>query len=307
MTPKKKNDFSVLFNHLIEESDSILYFSIDKNLTVLKSNASFKGIDFDLNDNYLEQLLTLNADDIPLIPGEDIYQVDITLDEVLPRRLNGFKVLYDGYSDVFLMIMKSKSDEKVAQIDAINLEFSNLTRELSKKNKRLNDKNTQILDMAFKDHLTGLFNRRYLYQEFKKLTEGYKNGLVDSLTLVIFDIDHFKRINDTLGHDQGDEVLKHMAKLMEELTRQLDLCIRFGGDEFIILFVDTKIKVIIDRLNMLNQAFKSLDIDKLNWTVSASFGLVEYCQGDSFESLVKKGDNALYLAKQTRGIIITSE
>jgi two-component system cell cycle response regulator len=147
------------------------------------------------------------------------------------------------------------------------------------------------------DPLTKLSNRRHLFEKFEVISKKYNNDKIDNVIAVITDIDRFKEVNDTFGHDVGDEVLIIFADLITSFTRNEDVRVRFGGDEFFILFVDTPIEVVLNRVNELIEAF-SLVLPQLKHIFSASFGIVKMRKNDDLVNLIKMSDEALYQSKQ---------
>ncbi|MFO1371140.1 MAG: GGDEF domain-containing protein [Candidatus Competibacteraceae bacterium] len=116
--------------------------------------------------------------------------------------------------------------------------------------KRLEEKLRQL---AITDPLTGAFNRRYLLQMMEtEISRAQRYSR--PLTLIMFDIDHFKRINDTFGHEQGDAVLKGIAALVRERLRHSDIFVRWGGEEFMILTTETALSKAIELTETLRVA-----------------------------------------------------
>jgi len=158
---------------------------------------------------------------------------------------------------------------------------------------------TKYLSMT--DELTGLFNRRSFENTFEKeylRAQRYKNNL----TLVMFDIDDFKHINDTYGHPCGDYVLKQISNAALQTFRKTDTVFRFGGEEFVVILTETDIKQSIIPLERFRKTIETLDISfhnqKINVTVS--IGASQYQeQFKSKEEFLQKTDDALYQAKNT--------
>ena len=116
------------------------------------------------------------------------------------------------------------------------------------------------------------------------------------LTLIIFDIDHFKRINDTYGHQTGDQVLLKLAMLVSSNLRDTDIFARWGGEEFTVLAANCETHCPLslgEKLRKLIEEYDFSDVGK----VTCSFGATEFIPGDDQESFVKRADNNLYLAK----------
>jgi diguanylate cyclase (GGDEF)-like protein len=118
-------------------------------------------------------------------------------------------------------------------------------------------------------------------------------------SLIITDIDHFKRVNDTYGHQAGDEVLKTFAALLKTSCRPGDLVARYGGEEFVILCADCSIAVSAQRAEAMRRAISQTQHSALaDHCVTASFGVTEIQAGDTPETMLKRADRALYEAKE---------
>ena len=149
--------------------------------------------------------------------------------------------------------------------------------------------------LANTDFLTGTSNRRHLYEVLEKEVEwASRSG--KPLALIMFDLDHFKQINDTYGHDTGDELLKSVASLVGQNLRKSDWFGRWGGEEFLILAPETtleKAQSLADRSKLAIET-ESFKVDVL----TASFGVVTYRPGETAKTLLKRADKALYRAKE---------
>lgn len=151
--------------------------------------------------------------------------------------------------------------------------------------------------LATTDELTGLYNRR-MFKELcnKEISRAERHH--KSFSLAIFDIDYFKNINDTHGHDIGDFVLKTMAQLCMEQIRQDDSLARWGGEEFVLLLPNTALREAVELCERLRQTIAEYNFSQLP-QITVSFGLTEFVPEDDIESLVKKADQALYAAKES--------
>jgi two-component system cell cycle response regulator len=168
-------------------------------------------------------------------------------------------------------------------------------------NDRLRESVNQTIELAVTDPLTGLNNRRYLDKHLKLLFDrAVARGR--SLSVCITDIDRFKSVNDTYGHDAGDEVLKEFAARVRSTVRGADLACRFGGEEFVVLMPDTlpeTAAAVAERLRYAveNQPFV-LRQSGTELNITASLGLSSTVFGaSSAEELVRQADKALYEAK----------
>jgi diguanylate cyclase (GGDEF)-like protein len=148
---------------------------------------------------------------------------------------------------------------------------------------------------AYTDKLTKIYNRTK-FDEI--LEEEIKNYKIDNtpFSIAIIDIDRFKDFNDNYGHLIGDEVLVTMANAVNENLRETDTFARWGGEEFVILFKNTSLNV----AKTVSEKLKDLIKDTKHpvaGNITASFGVTEYVDGDTIESIFKRCDDALYLAK----------
>jgi len=154
---------------------------------------------------------------------------------------------------------------------------------------------------AEEDYLTKLPNRRKFSDDFDHLINLIRRGNLKKLTLLILDIDDFKKVNDTYGHLVGDKILVRIAKILKENLRNTDLVARWGGEEFTVLFIDTNKDDAIRLSEKLRVAIKENKEIKntLDRGLTVSLGLSELTSGDSEDGLITKADNALYEAKNS--------
>ncbi len=151
------------------------------------------------------------------------------------------------------------------------------------------------------DILTGLYNRRAYYEishkEFQRLLRHNR-----CLSVIMFDIDHFKEINDTYGHDAGDNVLKCVAGIVKGVIREYDYAFRMGGDEFLVLLPETNEKqalFLAERIRKRVENKKFMEKDA-KFSITASFGISQYNHIEkSIVSIVKRADKALYYVKES--------
>jgi two-component system cell cycle response regulator len=154
------------------------------------------------------------------------------------------------------------------------------------------------LELAITDQLTGLFNRRYMSRHLSTLlSEGAK-----PVSFLMLDVDFFKQINDTYGHDVGDEVLKEFANRISANVRGIDLACRFGGEEFVVVMPDTDLSfayLVAERLRQsVADAPFVLNGEARQLPVTISIGVAASQNGDTPEVLLKRADQALYRAKR---------
>jgi two-component system cell cycle response regulator len=163
---------------------------------------------------------------------------------------------------------------------------------------KLRDNVQLSIEMAITDVLTGLHNRRYMESHLATLVEQ-ANARGKPLTLLILDIDFFKSINDTYGHDAGDDVLREFAHRLKKSIRGIDLACRYGGEEFVVVMPDTDMTVaamVAERLRrrIASEPFKIAQGDK---SVTISIGIAALGPDDTPAHVLKRADQALYRAK----------
>jgi two-component system cell cycle response regulator len=157
------------------------------------------------------------------------------------------------------------------------------------------------LELAVTDPLTGLHNRRYMFGQLEALAQRSAKGGAPVAALIL-DIDHFKKINDSFGHDVGDEVLREFAVRLASNVRAIDLPCRYGGEEFVAIMPDTDVEAaerIAERIRryISGSPFRVSQGKEL-LTVTISIGVAEMQgEADTPEALIKRADEALYEAK----------
>jgi diguanylate cyclase (GGDEF)-like protein/PAS domain S-box-containing protein len=169
------------------------------------------------------------------------------------------------------------------------------TEELNLINKKLQEQIQEVEYNASHDRLTGLYNRRKFESIFEKEMHRAKRYLYP-LSVVLFDIDDFKKINDTYGHKIGDEILIGISILVQKIIRQSDTIARWGGEEFIIIFPESDLESTKVKAETIRSAIDR-EIFPKNLHVTCSFGVTTYLKEDTSDSLFIRCDNALYQAK----------
>jgi len=162
-------------------------------------------------------------------------------------------------------------------------------------NRKLSLLNKELERLSITDKLTGLFNRIRLDQKFaEEIRRATRSS--QPFSIVLLDIDHFKKINDTHGHQTGDKVLVDIAKVLKNNTRDIDLVGRWGGEEFLIICPQTEDKGGLTLAENLRQLVENNEFPIVQ-KVTASFGVTSYRIGDHANDMIARADAALYLAK----------
>lgn len=166
-------------------------------------------------------------------------------------------------------------------------------QEVSARTIELRDLMTHYEQQAMTDALTSLLNRRGGEDAIGRHIARCRR-LETAFSVILIDIDHFKKINDRYGHSVGDLVISSVAKVIKETVRQSDLAVRWGGEEFLVCLPDTDLCGAITTAEKLRQAIEKTDLDIT--TTTASFGCAELGE-DDFEVALARADMHLYMAK----------
>ena len=194
------------------------------------------------------------------------------------------------------------NDYLVRPVDANELVARTATQLRRKRlQDRLNQNYQRSLSLALTDELTGLYNRRYLFAHLDELIERINHDRAGA-ALLLFDIDHFKLVNDSYGHASGDEVLRALAARAVKTVRSVDLVARLGGEEFAVVMPDADLPVAIAVAERLRSAVAaepfSIKAGNAALAVTVSIGATTAAIGeDTRDRLLKRADDALYSAK----------
>ena len=184
--------------------------------------------------------------------------------------------------------------------DDLNRNLELRGRSLQLCSEELQNANLHILQISRTDALTGLYNRGYWQERFnEEFVQAQR--LRQPACLVMMDIDHFKRINDTYGHPFGDEVLRMIARVFKDSYRKTDICGRYGGEEFAVIFPGTDIEGAVHISNHIRQCVEQLrpryGETVVPVTISSGISALELNGSDDVSAWLKRSDQALYEAK----------
>lgn len=168
---------------------------------------------------------------------------------------------------------------------------------------RIRETEQKKTQMAVTDQLTGLYNRRHLEKRFKEeVSRAKRDGL--PISCILMDIDYFKSINDTYGHDAGDFVLKELGGALKQNFREYDTVVRYGGEEFVVLLPSSRADDAVKKARELRKAIEEKDFvySEQKIIVTLSIGVYgcekDNCE-DNLEDFIKAADGALYAAKKS--------
>lgn len=189
---------------------------------------------------------------------------------------------------------------------AMSEEIQKLKQEIYKRDIQIRE----LQKLATKDPLTGLYNRRGFEEEVKRIIkdvnyarenlETRRHFYVDSVSILFFDIDNFKKLNDVYGHKIGDQVLQRVAQIINGKIRNVDFVARWGGEEVVAALVGTNEENAYKKAEEIRAAIKSRVKIKDN-SVTVSVGVASFGNNMSFKDLIEQADKAMYEAKHNRG------
>jgi diguanylate cyclase (GGDEF)-like protein len=206
---------------------------------------------------------------------------------------------YDGSSKIWLEIYTYPIFDEIGRVVSV-IEY---TRDITQRKRAERERDilvNRLRHLSRTDDLTGLLNRRALIERLEEETRRSQRYRSD-LALIIADIDYFKEINDTYGHDAGDKVLQIISGLIKNLLRQTDIIGRYGGDEFLLILPQTSKKGAIEIAERIHSAVKDYDMHigvERPVKTTVSLGVAQFdIDEEDINNLIKRADNALYIAK----------
>lgn len=212
--------------------------------------------------------------------------------------------------NAFNRMLQRLDDERIAHYSELEALNKGLELQVAERTRDLQMANQQLEQLVRTDSLTGAANRRYFVEQLQmEIQRALRENT--PLSILMMDLDHFKRINDTWGHAAGDDVLRNFAAIVGDLVRSTDLFARLGGEEFALLLPNTELE------GALEVALRILELARQQ-TIPAGSGLIRYNlsigaahlaeQETRYEHLLKRADEALYRAKESgRNQVVTEQ
>ncbi len=221
--------------------------------------------------------------------------VDNSLVSVLDEMENHCQMINEGKK-----ILEEENDKKILlkALSTITDKYEDLKKDLELQHKKIEQLSKELEETkieASRDFLTGLFNRKKFDIMLEKLIERKK-----LFSLILFDVDDFKKINDTYGHEAGDIVLKKIGETLLKNLRPGTPVFRIGGEEFAIIIPELcvdRAKNIAERLRKIFEV-KEIPYENHMIDIKATFGVTCYKEGDTPKTILRRADNALYIGKQ---------
>ena len=241
------------------------------------------------------------------------YKDDYTFNENLEREIKSVSDSFDTIDslddlknfvvsklDHVTHTLKEKREEYIVRIEEVKKEREKLRENFENVIDDIQEKNRILDKQSSMDPLTGIFNRRILEDRIDEELDRF-HRYQEPFSLIFFDIDHFKKINDTCGHEAGDKVLIAIAKQITGMVRKLDVFARYGGEEFVIVMPDTDIKHGVHVAEKLRKGIENtaFEYDDKKVPVTISIGITEATKEDKqFQSIVNRADSLMYTAKK---------
>ncbi len=274
-----------ILNRTIDELENLIFIS-EKNF-----NQRLEEIGSDMENYYNTIILISFIGMVFLVLINSLFKNQIL------RSMENLKITVD----YFVSLLDGKNLLEEYEVIKENTEIGNIIKQMNDKVPLVKDNIQKLKELAIKDTLTGLYNRRFLQEHTEYFIAKAKRDK-SKMGILVLDIDYFKMINDTYGHDVGDIVLKIFSNLILSCIRESDVAVRYGGEEFIVILTnivnDADILKIAHKINTMTS---TLDIQIDDTTVlqkTVSIGVAIFPNdADNMDALITKADVALYLAK----------
>ncbi|WP_298830645.1 GGDEF domain-containing protein [uncultured Planococcus sp.] len=290
------------------------YLVLDQDLRIVEMNKTLQNMTRVKNPQHMHDLLTIASRVYFQTYFTPSIKMHGTVNEMfltlksdagpMPVLMNTAE--QDGFYECALIQMSVRGEyEKELLLAKRNAEQINretaeayeklqaLMAEVECKQQELMDLNLELQQLATTDQLTGLKNRRYLEERLTELLAQAENGR--KVAVLILDIDHFKQVNDTYGHQMGDAVLQELAWRLETEVGSEGIVARLGGEEFVVVLPDAGIEESLKLGNTLCNLMETADWQHVPVTVS--IGAAAYTAEDGVDSLLARADGFLYKAK----------
>ncbi|NLE02561.1 MAG: diguanylate cyclase [Fibrobacter sp.] len=285
---RRFQNISRYFESILQDSTDII-FSVDTEGFILKFN---KGAQLHFGYSQEEIVgkpltnLFVNESDKEKIIGA-VQREGKSVNEEIPMRTRTGTIILLNIS---ISEMKNDTNQIIGLVATAKdiTEKKKLEMELVKKNELLGK-------LAITDSLTDLYNSRHFHDQIKRELSRFKRNPGRKLSLILLDIDHFKELNDSEGHQMGDQVLRSLGKVIKVCIRNdVDMGFRYGGDEFIIILPDTDKNQALIVADRIQKQFNSFKFGK----TSLSMGITEANAEENDQQFLKRADEAMYRSKK---------
>ena len=285
---RRFQNISKYFESIMQDSTDII-FSVDIDGYILKFNKGaqihFGYTQEEIVGKPLGHLFVNKSDEHKIL--STVLLSGKSVNEEIPMKTKKGNIIL-----LNLSMSEMKSDN--SQIIGLVVTAKDIT-ENKKLEMEIVKKNELLSKLAITDSLTDLYNSRHFHDQIKRELSRLKRNPQRKLSLVLIDIDHFKELNDTEGHQTGDHVLRSLGQVIKVCIRKdVDNGFRYGGDEFILILPDTdkfQARIAAERIQKQFSAFKF-------GNTSLSMGIAEAKPGESEQLLIKRADQAMYVSKK---------
>lgn len=248
----------------------------------------------------------LNSTNGTFVNGKQIKSAELKHGDEI--NIGNFTIIFDDgrgiegiYDETQVESAGNETQKLVAEYKSIaeKIRERDIALRLKQYHEKVLKSRKKLTQQANRDRLTDLYNRRYFDKIFE---QQFKNAHQNRYPLTIFfiDIDHFKKINDTYGHDKGDEVLRGVAHIIRALCRKDDIIARYGGEEFVILFPKMDKESAKQIAESMRKIVEEKSEEVLGLKVTVSIGITtDFMKFSNPQDLIKSADNALYKAKSS--------
>ncbi len=294
MIPK---NYSIFFNIFCNVVENNRYLTDTDILNMFKADLNQQEI-LEIESKVLEvQSRKELADKLELVANDIEEKLSLALENVYLHKENIEKHEH---------LLKTEKDTKfemiLTELLALKLQNEKLMKKLEEYYKEIITLNTELKiakEDANIDFLTGISNRKSFERAINEFLKQFNNKKIATFSFIMLDIDDFKKINDTYGHQGGDLVLKEISLILKSYLRANTIIGRLGGEEFGILLTNVHLEDTIKVAERIRSIIENREIkyeDKFI-SITASFGVTEVKEGDNFDTLYKRVDKALYKAK----------
>lgn len=297
---EEMDEFQIHKVHYFDKDGKVIYSTIKENIGTINKNDYYFNIVAKGNIFYKIVKKGEKSSENESI-SKDIIEIYIPI-----LKDNLFIGSFELYYDISLEI---KNFEKLSKFTTKSVIICSLLAFVfflfimyitSSRNLEIKEYQKKLKNLADTDSLTNLFNRRYFYKMANHFLELSKRNH-ESISICMIDIDNFKKINDSYGHQEGDNVIKILSKELLSLTRCSDMVARYGGEEFIILFPNTNINGAVTIAEKICSTIRNLNQKELNLNLNftISIGVSEYHNNQNLDDFINQADYALYTAKNS--------
>ncbi|MEO0136417.1 MAG: GGDEF domain-containing protein [candidate division WOR-3 bacterium] len=248
----------------------------------------------------------LNSTNGTFVNGKEITKAELKHGDEI--NIGNFTIIFDDgrgvegiYDETQSAYAGNETQKLVAEYRSIaeKIRERDIARRLKEYHEKVLKSRKKLTEQANRDRLTGLYNRHYFDRAFEQQFNNAHQKR-EPLTLFFIDIDHFKKINDTYGHDKGDEVLRGVAHMIQALCRKDDIVARYGGEEFVVLFPKMDSASATQIAESMRKIVEEKSAEIIGIKITVSIGVAtDFLRFTSSHDFIKSADNALYKAKSS--------